>query len=75
LDLEVSVNTGKRSKNDPDKEHPHSHIKRARCGEVNFLPNFPWGQNQASLEEMRVEILHEVEELKPGSYCVILAMI
>ncbi|CAM4568429.1 unnamed protein product [Leuciscus chuanchicus] len=60
--LEVSVNTGKRSKNNPDKDHPHSNIKRARRAEVNFLPNFPKGQNQASLEEMRLDILHEVEK-------------
>ncbi|XDV25460.1 hypothetical protein PO909_029376 [Leuciscus waleckii] len=37
-------------------------IKRARRAEVNFLPNFPKGQNQASLEEMRLDILHEVEK-------------
>lgn len=60
--LEVSVNAGKRSKNNPDKDHPHSNIKRARRAEVNFLPNFPRGQNQASLEEIRVEILHDVEK-------------
>lgn len=58
----MSLNTGKRSKNTPDKDHPHSNIKRARRAEVNFLPNFPRGQNQASLEEMRVEIIHEVEK-------------
>ncbi|XP_072561790.1 uncharacterized protein [Paramormyrops kingsleyae] len=60
--LEVSVNTGRRSKNNPDKDPPHSNIKRARRAEVNFLPNFPKGQNQASLEEMRLDILHEVEK-------------
>lgn len=58
--LEVSVNTGKRSKNNPDKDPPHSNIKRARRAEVNFLPDFPKGQNQASFEEMRLDILHEV---------------
>ncbi|RXN04057.1 gypsy retrotransposon integrase 1-like protein [Labeo rohita] len=62
--LEVSVNTGKRSKNNPDKDPPHSNIKRARRAEVNFLPNFPKGQNQASLEEMRLNILHEVEKIE-----------
>ncbi len=58
--MEVSVNTGKRSKNNPEKEHPHSNIKRARRAEVNYLPNFPRGENQASLEEMRVQIIAEV---------------
>lgn len=28
--LEVFVNAGRRSRNNPDKEHPHSNIKRAR---------------------------------------------
>lgn len=60
--LEVSVNAGRRSRNNPDKEHPHSSIKRARRAEVNYLPNFPRGENQASLEEMRLQIMHEVEK-------------
>lgn len=60
--LEVSVNAGKRSKNNPDKEHPHSNIKRARRAEVNFLPNFPKGESQASLEEMRLQIMDEVQK-------------
>ncbi|XP_016363608.1 uncharacterized protein LOC107705005 [Sinocyclocheilus anshuiensis] len=60
--VEVSVNTGKRSKNNPEKEHPHSNIKRTRRAEVNYLPDFPRGENQDSLEEMRVQIISEVEK-------------
>ncbi|XP_056620831.1 uncharacterized protein LOC130434610 isoform X2 [Triplophysa dalaica] len=60
--LEVSVNAGKRSKNYPDKEHPHSNIKRARRAEVNFLPNLPKEESQASLEEMRLQIMDEVQK-------------
>ena len=56
--LEVSVNEGRRSRNNPDKEHPHSSIKRARRAEVNYLPNFPRRENQASLEEIRLQIMH-----------------
>lgn len=58
--IEVSVNTGKRSRNNPDKESPHSNIKRARRAEVNYLPDFPRGENQASLEEIRLQIVQEV---------------
>uniref|UniRef100_A0A8C5CMT1 Uncharacterized protein n=1 Tax=Gadus morhua TaxID=8049 RepID=A0A8C5CMT1_GADMO len=58
---EVSVNTGKRSRNNPEKAHPHSNIKKARRAEVNFLPNFPRGQNEDSLEEMRIEMKAEVD--------------
>ena len=58
---EVSVNTGKRSRNNPEKAHPHSNIKKARRAEVNFLPNFPRGQNEDSLEEMRLQMKAEVD--------------
>lgn len=60
--LEVSVNTGKRSRNNPEKEAPHANIKRARRAEVNYLPNLPSGQSEASLEEMRQEMKQEVEK-------------
>ncbi|XP_016376725.1 uncharacterized protein LOC107715182, partial [Sinocyclocheilus rhinocerous] len=60
--VEVSVNTGKRSKSNPENEHPHSNIKRARRAEVNYLPDFPRGEKQDSLEEMRVQIISLVEK-------------
>ncbi|XP_063077044.1 uncharacterized protein LOC134467049 [Engraulis encrasicolus] len=59
---EVSINAGKRSKNNPDSDHPHANIKRARRSEVNFLPNFPTGENQASLDLMRLEIIEETDK-------------
>ncbi|XP_034551799.1 uncharacterized protein LOC117821539 [Notolabrus celidotus] len=58
--LEVSINTGKRSRNNPDRDSPHTNIKRARRAEVNYLPDFPRGENQASLEGMRLQITQEV---------------
>lgn len=60
--MEVSVNTGKRSKNRPDNEPTHSNIKKARHAEVNYLPNFPRGETQASLEEMKAHIQQEMEK-------------
>lgn len=59
---EVSVNAGKRSRTNPRNDSPHSHIKRARRAEVNFLPNFPSGENEVTLEEMRVQIVQEMEK-------------
>ncbi|KAJ0037217.1 hypothetical protein NL108_018637, partial [Boleophthalmus pectinirostris] len=59
---EVSINTGKRSKNSPASEHPHSNIKKPRKSEVNFLPNFPRGENQISLEQTRLEVIEEMEK-------------
>uniref|UniRef100_A0AAZ3NYV8 Uncharacterized protein n=1 Tax=Oncorhynchus tshawytscha TaxID=74940 RepID=A0AAZ3NYV8_ONCTS len=41
----VAVNGGRRS-----------NIKQARRAEVNFLPNFPQGEDEASLEKQRLEI-------------------
>lgn len=54
--VEVSVNAGRRSVNNPEGEHPHSNIKRARRAEMNYLSNFPRGEDQVSLEDMRVQI-------------------
>uniref|UniRef100_A0A3B4Y0K2 PB1 domain-containing protein n=1 Tax=Seriola lalandi dorsalis TaxID=1841481 RepID=A0A3B4Y0K2_SERLL len=59
---EVSINAGMRSRTNPENDHPHSNIKRAGRAEVNFLPNFPWGENEATLEEMRVQIIQETEK-------------
>ncbi|XP_041758648.1 uncharacterized protein LOC121586198 [Coregonus clupeaformis] len=57
---EVTVNGGRRSKHRPDNEHARSNIKRARRAEVNFLPNFPQGEDEASLEKQRLEMVHEI---------------
>lgn len=60
--VEVSINAGKRSKNNPDHDQPHFNIKRARRAEVNYLPNFPKGENWATLEEMKLQITQETEK-------------
>uniref|UniRef100_A0AAZ1XTA1 Uncharacterized protein n=1 Tax=Oreochromis aureus TaxID=47969 RepID=A0AAZ1XTA1_OREAU len=65
--VEVSVNAGRRSVN---QEHPHSNIKRARRAEVNYLPNFPRGEDQVSLEDMRVQIKNEVEKTEPNKVMI-----
>uniref|UniRef100_A0A0F8AUA9 Sterile alpha motif domain-containing protein 3 n=1 Tax=Larimichthys crocea TaxID=215358 RepID=A0A0F8AUA9_LARCR len=53
---------GKRSRTNPENDYPHSNIKRARRAEVNYLPNFPRGENETTLEEMRVQIIQETEK-------------
>ncbi|KAE8277556.1 hypothetical protein D5F01_LYC24472 [Larimichthys crocea] len=60
--VEVSVNAGKRSRTNPENDYPHSNIKRARRAKVNYLPNFPRGENETTLEEMRVQIIQETEK-------------
>lgn len=56
----MSINAGKRSKNNRNNEHPHSNIRQARHSEVNFLPHFPRGENQATFYQMRLQIIKEV---------------
>ncbi|KAK7891385.1 hypothetical protein WMY93_023348 [Mugilogobius chulae] len=60
--LEVSVNSGKKSHNNPEKDHPHKNIKKARRAELNFLPNFPKGETVASLELLRAQLVEEVQK-------------
>uniref|UniRef100_A0A3Q3G285 Uncharacterized protein n=1 Tax=Labrus bergylta TaxID=56723 RepID=A0A3Q3G285_9LABR len=57
---EVAVNSGKRSRNNPDKQSPHTDIKRPKRAEVNFLPNFPKGEDGSSLERQRLQIVDEL---------------
>ncbi|XP_042266285.1 uncharacterized protein LOC121896443 isoform X4 [Thunnus maccoyii] len=59
---EVAINSGKRSRNNPNKPSPHTNIKRPKRAEVNFLPNFPRGENAASLERLRLQIVDEVKK-------------
>lgn len=59
--FEVAVNSGKRSRNNPDRQCPHANIKRPKRAEVNFLPNFPRGEDSASLEQLRLQIVDEVK--------------
>lgn len=61
---EVAVNMGKKSKNRPENPHPHSNIKKARRSEVIFLPTFPKGENQTSLEQLRLQILEEIDKVE-----------
>lgn len=58
---EVAVNSGKRSKNNPQKDAPHTNIKRPKRAEINFLPNFPRGEDASSLEQQRQRIIDEVQ--------------
>lgn len=67
---EVAINTGRRSRNNPNNDHPHQNIKKARKAEVNYITNLPKDQTPASLEKMREQIMHEVEKTE-RNYLVI----
>ncbi|KAL0160134.1 hypothetical protein M9458_043862, partial [Cirrhinus mrigala] len=65
--LEVAVNAGKRSQGHPENEPSHSKIKKPRRSEVNYLPNFPQGEDEASLETARQEIAVEVQKTEKNT--------
>uniref|UniRef100_A0A8C6SB17 Uncharacterized protein n=1 Tax=Neogobius melanostomus TaxID=47308 RepID=A0A8C6SB17_9GOBI len=60
---EVAINLGKRSRNKPENPYPHTNIKKARRSEINFLPDFPKGENQISLEQLRLQISEEIDRI------------
>nr|XP_046235721.1 uncharacterized protein LOC124054096 [Scatophagus argus] len=62
---DVSVNGNKRGKDFPDGDPTSSKIKRPKRSETNFLPNFPDGENTASLEKIRVELEMEAKKHLP----------
>lgn len=59
---EVVINSGKRSQHHPNRESPHSNIKKSRRAEVNYLPNYPVGENEVSLENLRLQITQELNK-------------
>lgn len=60
---QATVNAGKRSRKNPENEPSHSNIKRSKRAEV-FLPNFPQGENPASLEHLRQAVVEEVKKME-----------
>ncbi|XP_026078313.1 uncharacterized protein LOC113056059 [Carassius auratus] len=55
--LEVSINGGKRRGLQPQRN-----IKRPKRFEINFLPNFPDGEDEASMESKRKEMVEEMKK-------------
>lgn len=59
---EVTVNAGKRRQRNPENEPSQSNFKRPKRAEVNFLPNFPQGEDPSSLDRLRQVIVEEVKK-------------
>ncbi|XP_074528600.1 uncharacterized protein LOC141791837 [Halichoeres trimaculatus] len=57
---EVSVNSLKNKRKGQEKAA--ANIKKPRKAEVNFLPSFPSGETQESLEDERIALLTEVKK-------------
>ncbi|KAL6485091.1 hypothetical protein MHYP_G00071360 [Metynnis hypsauchen] len=62
---DVAVNGGKRGMNLPDGDPPRKNIKKAKKCEINFLPNFPEGHDQTSLEAVRIVLVEEMQKRAP----------
>lgn len=63
---DVTVNGGKRGKNNADGEPSHKNIKKPRKGEVNYLPDFPEGMDVAKLEALRETMVNEMQKKTPN---------
>lgn len=59
---DVAVNSGKRSRISPEGSASRSNIKRARRGEINFLPNYPYGETKNTLESHRLEVVEQFKK-------------
>jgi len=63
---EVQFNGGKRSKcSRPDASPLAANIKKARKGEVNFLPNMPQDHDADALESCHTWMLSKMEKSAP----------
>lgn len=57
---DVAVNGGKRK-----GQAPLRSVKRPKRFEVNFLPNFPDGEDETSMESKRKELVEEMKKRRP----------
>lgn len=48
--VDVTVNSGKRGRYTTNGNPPNKKIKKARKGEINFLPEYPEGMDDHNLE-------------------------
>lgn len=56
-----AVNQGKRGKT------PQRRIKRPKRFEINYLPNFPDGEDETSMESKQKELVEEMKQHRPCS--------
>ncbi|XP_056609966.1 uncharacterized protein LOC130426962 [Triplophysa dalaica] len=68
--LDVMVNGGRKSKFAPEGQPPKLNIKKPRRDETNYLPNFPLGKDEISLERDREFISEEIRKRTPNTTLV-----
>lgn len=64
--FDVAVNAGKRGRHSTEGEPANKNIKKAKKGELNYLPNFPEGFSQAALEDARKDLVDEMRKRTPN---------
>ncbi|KAL4007959.1 hypothetical protein ACER0C_001811 [Sarotherodon galilaeus] len=64
---DVTVNGGKRSKANPEGEYSSKNVKRPKRGEANYLPNFPDGHDEITLENARKVMADEIKKKLPDA--------
>lgn len=64
--LDVTMNGGKHGKHSPCGDPPNKRIKKPKRGEVNYLPDFPEGQDDSSLEDARQRMVEEMKKKTPN---------
>ncbi|XP_016361250.1 uncharacterized protein LOC107703212 [Sinocyclocheilus anshuiensis] len=68
--LDVVVNAGKRGGHSTPGEPAKKNIKKAKKGELNYLPNFPDGFDQTGLEDTRTVLVDEMQKRTPNGRLV-----
>ena len=63
---DVTVNGGKHGKHSPCGDPPNKRIKKPKRGEVNYLPDYPDGQDDSSLEDARQLMVNEMKKKNPN---------
>ncbi|KAK9517351.1 hypothetical protein VZT92_025296 [Zoarces viviparus] len=62
---DVAVNGGKRKGQAPPRS-----VKRPKRFEINFLPNFPEGEDENTMESKRIELVEELKKRRPTAALV-----
>ncbi|XP_062846517.1 uncharacterized protein LOC134307500 [Trichomycterus rosablanca] len=68
--LDVAVNAGKRGGHSAEGEPANKNIKKAKKGELNYLPNYPEGFDQSGLEGARKQLIDEMQKRTPDGQCI-----
>ncbi|MEQ2174945.1 hypothetical protein GOODEAATRI_012982, partial [Goodea atripinnis] len=63
---DVTVNGGKHGKHSPCGDPPNKRIKKPKRGEINYLPDYPDGQDDSTLEDARQTMVDEMKKKTPN---------